>query len=304
MTTRGPPSHAVHQLDLARIHPVYAHSAEDGVLLAFYFPDDESVFLKQALDIILLFICNILFENYNHGAMLVTKNKIFNDKTVKYSAHYWDEVFTLLRRAVEEKRGSLPSVSIIAKESGNDPFAVLVSTLISLRTKDEVTLAASRRLLAAAPDISTLADLDTESIEKAIYPAGFYKRKAVQLKELAEKLRTDFRSQVPSTAQELLSLPGVGIKTANLTLNLGFGISAVCVDCHVHQIANRTGWISTKTPEESVSALEAAMPEKYWISLNELLVSFGQTICLSSSPLCSQCPLSDSCQKNGVRTHR
>ena len=236
--------------------------------------------------------------------MLVTKNKIFNDKNVKYSAHYWDEVFTLLRRAVEDKKGSLPSVSIIAKESGNDPFAVLVSTLISLRTKDEVTLAASRRLLAAAPDISTLADLDTESIEKAIYPAGFYKRKAVQLKELAERLRTDFRSQVPSTAQELLSLPGVGIKTANLTLNLGFGISAVCVDCHVHQIANRTGWISTKTPEESVSALEAAMPEKYWISLNELLVSFGQTICLSSSPLCSQCPLSDSCQKNGVRTHR
>lgn len=223
---------------------------------------------------------------------------------VEYTEEYWDRIFTLFSKAAGERGKALPSVSQIAAGHRQDPFAVLVGTLISLRTKDEVTLASSERLLSKAPDPLTLSHLETGEIEKAIYPAGFYKRKAVQLKEIASILVTRFKGRVPETQEELLSLPGVGIKTANLTLNLGFGIDAICVDCHVHQIANRLGWIETRSPEESVEALEAIMPRRFWIPLNELLVAYGQTVCLSISPLCSQCPVWEECPKHGVGKHR
>ena len=161
---------------------------------------------------------------------------------------YWDRIFEEFSAEVDRSPKRLPSVSIVASQVHSDPYAVLVSTILSLRTKDEVTLAASKRLLEIAPDIRSLDALDEETIQRAIYPAGFYKRKAGQLKAIARAIIERFDGQVPSSAERLLSLPGVGIKTANLTLNLGFGIPAICVDCHVHQIANRMGWISTKTP--------------------------------------------------------
>lgn len=212
---------------------------------------------------------------------------------------YFDNVFTLFQEALRKKRRQLPSVSLIAMEF-NTPYTILISTLISLRTKDDVTLAASRRLFSLADTPSGMVKLSCEDIEKAIYPAGFYKRKAANIISVSKELIEKYGGSVPSTQEELLSLPGVGIKTANLTLNLGFGIDAVCVDCHVHQISNRLGWIDTKTPEESVDALESIMPRKFWIPLNELLVAYGQNICLPISPLCSECPLSGECPKKGV----
>lgn len=217
---------------------------------------------------------------------------------------YFDRIFEEFQEALRKESRQLPSVSILAAEHREDPFSVLISTIISLRTKDDVTLAASRRLLALADNPASMLGLSNEEIEKAIYPAGFYKRKAVQIKNISQELVDKFAGKVPSTQEELLSLPGVGIKTANLTLNLGFGIKAICVDCHVHQIANRMGWINTKTPEDSVDALESIMPERFWIPLNELLVAYGQTICTPVSPFCSKCPESKECPKCGVERTR
>lgn len=219
-------------------------------------------------------------------------------------AAYFERIFKEFEEAIRRESKQLPSVSMLAIETGSDPYAVLISTIISLRTKDQVTLEASRRLLSKAPDPKTMQTLPAEEIEKLIYPAGFYKRKAQQILSISKALIERFNGEVPSTQEELLSLPGVGIKTANLTLNLGFGIKAVCVDCHVHQISNRLGWISTKTPEESVAALENVMPDKFWIPLNELLVAYGQTICTPVSPFCSKCPENGACPKIGVERTR
>ena len=189
-------------------------------------------------------------------------------------------------------------------ETRRDPFFVLVSTLISLRTKDEVTHAASDRLFRLAADPSSLAALPLSSIEKAIYPAGFYRNKARQLKESARIILEEHGGQTPATLEELTALPGVGRKTANLVLGLGFGIPAICVDIHVHRISNRLGWIETKTPEQSEHALMSLFPTEYWIPLNDLLVRFGQQKCTPVSPFCSSCPLIEECPKVGVSRHR
>ena len=216
---------------------------------------------------------------------------------------YFDRIFALFQEALKKKKRNLPSVSLIALKM-NTPYTVLISTLISLRTKDDVTLAASERLFSLADNPEKMLSLSEEEIEKAIYPAGFYKRKAQNIKEISKTLIEKYDGKVPSTQEELLALPGVGIKTANLTLNLGFNIDAICVDCHVHQIANRIGWIDTKTPEESVDALESIMPRRFWIPLNELLVAYGQNVCLSISPLCSECPICKECPKKGLKYSR
>jgi endonuclease-3 len=170
---------------------------------------------------------------------------------------------------------------------------------LSLRTRDDVTLASSRRLFALAPDPAAVRSLPVEQIAQAIFPAGFYRTKAQQLLTIAHLLepRGDV---VPSTRDELLALPGVGRKTANLVLNLAFGVEAICVDTHVHRIPNRLGWIATKTPDESEAALEALWPPKHWIEANALFVSFGQTVCTPVSPRCSICPFHSDCLQNGV----
>lgn len=222
---------------------------------------------------------------------------------MNFDEAYFDRIFALFQEALKKKKRNLPSVSLIALKM-NTPYTVLISTLISLRTKDDVTLAASERLFSLADNPEKMLSLSDEEIEKAIYPAGFYKRKALNIKEISKTLIEKYDGKVPSTQEELLALPGVGIKTANLTLNLGFNIDAICVDCHVHQIANRIGWIDTKTPEESVDALESIMPRRFWIPLNELLVAYGQNVCLSISPLCSECPICKECPKKGLKYSR
>jgi endonuclease III len=210
----------------------------------------------------------------------------------------WKEIIPVLRKAAGSAQ--TPSVTEIAGNSP-DPYRVLVSTIISLRTRDKVTLESSKRLFAAAPDLGSLAALDSGAIAKIIYPAGFYRVKAGQLKRIAEEL--DGRG-VPSEKSELLALPGVGIKTANLVLGLAFGIPAICVDTHVHRIPNRTGWIETSTPEASEKALEKVLPRKYWIEINTLLVAFGQQVCTPLSPRCGRCPLRSWCGQIGVGRFR
>ena len=216
---------------------------------------------------------------------------------------YFDKVFTLFSEKLRSMGAPLPSVSIMA-EKNNDPYRVLVSTIISLRTKDSVTLAASERLLSRYPDIDSLADADPEEIAELIKPAGFYRRKGEQLKKIAGILRDEHHSSIPADMDTIMSLPGVGIKTASLVLNLGFGIDALCVDCHVHEISNRLGWVSAKSPEETEKELRKILPRRFWIPLNELLVRYGQIVCTPVSPRCSICPMDAECRKKGVSRTR
>lgn len=215
------------------------------------------------------------------------------------SEKYFDRIFGQFNGVLSSMGRTLPSVSQVAVQK-QDPYSVLISTLISLRTKDDVTIKASLRLLDKAPDAASMLKLSEEEIANLIFPAGFYKRKAHQILEISRILMQEYDGVVPSDAELLMKLPGVGIKTANLTLNLGFAIDAICVDCHVHQISNRMGWIQTKTPEESEKALQKIMPKRFWIPLNELLVTYGQEICTSVSPKCSLCPECGNCPKVGV----
>ncbi|MBR2282780.1 MAG: endonuclease III [Spirochaetales bacterium] len=212
---------------------------------------------------------------------------------------YFDTIFTEFRDVLAQMGKVLPAVSLVAVQK-QDPFSVLISTVISLRTKDDVTLKASQRLLAAAPDPYAMVSLSEEEISQLIFPAGFYKRKAAQIRTISQILIDRYDGKVPADAALMMELPGVGIKTANLTLNLGFGIDAICVDCHVHQISNRLGWIRTRTPEESEKVLQTIMPKRFWIPLNELLVSYGQEVCTSVSPKCSLCPECGRCPRIGV----
>jgi endonuclease III len=159
---------------------------------------------------------------------------------------------------------------------GKDPYKTLISTLLSARTKDDVTLEASKRLFEVAPDAKILSRLDTKILEKTIYPVGFYKTKAKHLHGLAEKLLKDFKGVVPKTREELVTLPGVGRKTANLVLNRAFGIPAIAVDTHVHRISNLLGWVHTKSPEKTEEELIKILPKEYWPEMNRLFVSIGR----------------------------
>jgi len=188
--------------------------------------------------------------------------------------------------------------------STQSPFHLLVSCVISLRTKDEVTHEASKRLYALANSPAELAALDEETIAEAIYPAGFYHTKAGQLRKIALILHTDHGGSVPSDESALLELPGVGRKTANLVLGVGFGIPAICVDTHVHRISNRLGLVTTKNPDATEKALQPVLPEDLWIDINDLLVTFGQNQCHPTSPKCSTCPLDDLCPRIDVTRHR
>ncbi len=190
------------------------------------------------------------------------------------------------------------------QSSKRSPFHLLVSCIISLRTKDEVTHDASRRLYKVANTPAELASLDEEIIAGAIYPAGFYNTKAGQLRKIGAILVGDHGGEVPPDEAALLELPGVGRKTANLVLGLGFGIPAICVDTHVHRISNRLGLVETKNPDATEKALQPVLPEDLWIEINDLLVTFGQNRCHPTSPKCTGCPLDDLCPKIGVTRHR
>lgn len=220
-----------------------------------------------------------------------------------YDEKYFDSFFIRVKKDLENKNVCLPSVSSIYLRY-KTPFSVLISTIISLRTKDSTTLNSSISLLDKASTCKAMLDLDKKEIEKLIYPCCFYKTKAQTILDICTTLKDKFNYKVPDNQKDLLSLKGVGIKTANLVLNLGFNTNAICVDCHVHQISNRLNWISIKTAEESEVELQKIMPEKHWIGLNELLVSFGQTICTSVSPYCSICSENSYCPKTNVTTSR
>lgn len=203
----------------------------------------------------------------------------------------------------ETRKFIIPSVSQISLKF-KSPFFVLISCLLSLRTKDAVTSRASFQLFKLARTPEAMVRLKAADIEKAIYPVGFYHTKARSIKEICQTLIDKFSSRVPSSLEELLSLRGVGRKTANLVLSEGHGIKAICVDTHVHRITNRLGYCKTRTPEETEMCLRNKLPKSHWIEYNRLLVTWGQNICKPISPLCGMCAISAYCQKIGVLKHR
>jgi len=213
-------------------------------------------------------------------------------------------IHDLVRRLEEFRRSCRVTTLADERESNRSPFRLLVACVISLRTKDEVTAEASRRLFEIAHTPDRLADLEVDRIARAIYPAGFYNTKAGQLREIGRIIRDCHDGNVPANEDALLALPGVGRKTANLVLGLGFGIPAICVDTHVHRISNRLGMVATTTPEQTERSLNQVLPQNLWIPINDLLVTFGQNCCHPTSPRCSRCPLDDLCPKIGVTRSR
>jgi endonuclease-3 len=181
-----------------------------------------------------------------------------------------------------------------------DPFKVLISCLLSLRTQDKVTGEASQRLFTLAQTPEALSRLPVAKIEKAIYPVGFYRVKARRIKDLSRTLVHEYKGRVPNSIEELLLLKGVGRKTANLVVTLGYDQEGICVDTHVHRISNRWGLVKTKTPIQTEFALREALPVRYWKQLNGQLVAFGQGICKPISPYCSQCKIRPACDRVGV----
>lgn len=215
--------------------------------------------------------------------------------------HEIHSAITTLRE--EYKTWQTPAVTIVAQCDGS-PFKVLISCIISLRTKDEVTAQASARIFARAETPEAMAGLAAEEISQLIYPAGFYRTKAEQIALLSRRLVEEYRGIVPDEIDELLTFKGVGRKTANLVVTLGFGKPGICVDTHVHRICNRFGYVATKTPEATEMALRTKLPPEYWIEINDLLVAFGQNHCHPVSPRCSNCRLTHLCDRIGVTVSR
>jgi len=195
----------------------------------------------------------------------------------------------------------LPAVEKISEASQEDPFQVLISTLLSARTQDATTAAASARLFKVARTPRTMGALSVKQIERLIYPVSFYRHKARHVKATCRILVDRFGSRVPGTMEELLTLPGVGRKTANLVLILAFKSARnICVDTHVHRISNRLGWVNTRTPDETEQALYAATAARWWPSINLYLVTWGQNVCRPMYPRCGACMIREFCPKIGV----
>ncbi|MBI1953378.1 MAG: endonuclease III [Candidatus Omnitrophica bacterium] len=210
-------------------------------------------------------------------------------------------VIRILRRASRDWK--LPAVTQV-KEATRDPFQILISCLLSLRTKDETTAGASRRLFGRARTPQQMLNLSQTAIRKLIFPVGFYRTKARRIHEICQHLLGRFQGRVPDELEELLTLPGVGRKTANLVVTVAFGKLGICVDTHVHRISNRLGYVRTRNPLETEMALRKKLPKRYWIEYNDLLVAFGQTLCHPTSPWCSRCPVERFCPRMGVTRSR
>ena len=202
-----------------------------------------------------------------------------------------DEIIQLLK-----KEDSPRSEFVKYMEDVHDPFLVLISCILSLRTKDETTYPATLRMLKLGRTPKDFASMDEEILSQAIYPVGFYRNKARQIIELSKELVEKYDSKVPSEIDELVKFNGVGRKTANLTLAKGFQIPAICVDVHVHRISNRLGYVSTKTPDETEMELRKKLPKKYWLDINTILVTHGQNICKPQRPLCERCCIAKYCK--------
>jgi endonuclease-3 len=207
----------------------------------------------------------------------------------------------ILRREVP--KWDTPVVTLMA-ETYESPFRVLISCILSLRTQDATTAKASHRLFAVADSPQAMAKLTAKKIEKLIYPVGFYKTKAKNIREMCQVIIGQYQGQVPDEIDELLKFKGVGRKTANLVVTLGYSKPGICVDTHVHRISNRWGYVKTKTPEKTEFALRDKLPKQYWIEYNNLLVNFGQHLCRPISPVCSQCPVKKYCRQIGVAVRR
>ena len=223
----------------------------------------------------------------------------------------WGAIFRNLenwrKKILAETDGVDTAVTTIAeeqREGPGKPWAVLVSTILSLRTKDEVTRVVSRRLLDKAPGPVELLSLGTKEIARLAYPAGFYRTKAASLAKIAAILLEQYGGQVPADLDTLLSLPGVGRKTANLVITEAFGMYGICVDIHVHRICKRAGWIAAPSPEKTETALRETLPKRYWKRINGLLVLYGQNLCRPVSPFCSRCIISRHCLRLGVERSR
>jgi endonuclease-3 len=204
----------------------------------------------------------------------------------------------ILRREVRQWQE--PVVGVVARESARDPFRILISCLLSLRTKDKTTSEASARLFALAHTPAGLLGLRRSRIERAIYPVGFYRTKAKAIHAICRRLLEVYGGTVPDTIDALITLPGVGRKTANLVVTVGYQKPGICVDIHVHRISNRWGYVKTRKPEDTEAALRNKLPKRYWITFNDLLVPYGQNICQPVSPFCSRCKLIDMCDRVGV----
>ncbi|RME01938.1 MAG: endonuclease III [Deltaproteobacteria bacterium] len=211
------------------------------------------------------------------------------------------DLIRILSKAV--KSWDVPIVTMMSIE-GKDPFRILIATVLSLRTKDETTAQAAARLFARAATPQEMLRLSAEEIEDLIYPVGFYRTKARNILEICRILVEKFDGRVPDEIETLLTLPGVGRKTANLVVTHGYGKPGICVDTHVHRISNRLGYVKTKTPKETEFALREKLPKEYWIRYNDLLVSFGQHLCKPISPHCSVCPVARFCDRVGVKRSR
>ncbi len=212
-----------------------------------------------------------------------------------------DNVVKIIRHALRDLPD--PSVTLVGKR-WKSPFLVLISCIMSLRTKDETTLPASERLFKLADTPESMLQLSAKKIEKAIFPVGFYKTKAKTIHGICRDIIDRYGGKVPDSIEELTTMKGVGRKTANLVMTEGFGIPAICVDTHVHRISNRFGYLETSVPDETEIVLRKKLPKKHWIDYNALLVVWGQNICRPISPKCSQCGVKRYCARIGVDKSR
>lgn len=221
---------------------------------------------------------------------------------MKKKAFPFDEMMKALTDFFPEE--AAPVITRISRGEKRDPFIVLTGTLLSLRTKDETTEKVMETLMHHVKTPEDLIRIPTGDLEKMIYPVGFYRNKARILKEVAAVISGRYGGNVPDSIEELLTIKGVGRKTANLVITEGYGKPGICVDTHVHRISNRLGIVSTKSPHQTEERLRRTLPEKYWIVYNSLLVTFGKRICTPLSPKCSMCPIGGLCKKQGVTKQR
>ncbi len=219
----------------------------------------------------------------------------------KFEDNDISKVLKILRK--ESKKWDVPIVTLTSVSS-KDPFKVLISTILSLRTKDETTAEASKRLFKKADTPKKMVKLTEKELQELIYPVGFYRVKSKNILKACKELIEKYNSEVPDDLDELLKFDGVGRKTANLVVSLGFAKPAICVDIHVHRISNRLGYLKTKDPHATEMKLRDKLPQRYWIEYNSILVAFGQKICRPISPFCSECPVVDYCCKVGVKKSR
>lgn len=209
-------------------------------------------------------------------------------------------MINLIEKQAEEL--NIPWVTKVSRR--HEPYRVLISCILSLRTKDKTTAQASKRIFRVADNPKKMIKLSVAYLKRLIYPVGFYRNKAKFILEISRRIVEDFGGRVPDRLGDLLKLKGVGRKTANLVLGLGFNIPSICVDTHVHRISNRLGWVRTKNPEATEGALKEIIPKRYWIRLNTILVAFGQNACLPISPYCSRCFVNGDCKKIRVIRNR